>query len=278
MKVTSIELHPTGSSEHCVLSFRNPQLNYSYNVKSIVGLDADEIVARYYGSGSDGTTKMYELSLEKRDLVFQIGLNPAFENYESYSGLRDAIYRMISASRTGKLEVQFKNGNSKVASLEGFVKKFESPHFERTQEIKLTVECDDPILKSDPVSGVIEDVDIDLINIQDDVSTAPHGMTFDVTIDAVMDSFLIKDPTDIWSFEVAPVGGFLVGDQLTLSSQKSDRYVTLTRASVTTHIADKIVTGSHWPIIFPGSNKFHILDYDDITPGDVVYRHSYWGV
>ncbi len=47
MRVTSVELHPANSSDICVLSFRDPTHANPYNVKEIIGLDADEIVPRF---------------------------------------------------------------------------------------------------------------------------------------------------------------------------------------------------------------------------------------
>lgn len=162
MKITSVELHPSGSSDICVLSFRDPSRANAYNVKAMVGLDADSIVARYYkGLGS---SKAYNLSLEKRDVVIRIGLNPDFSQDETYSDLRDDIYRMIASSRTGLLQIQFKNDLAVLGVVSGFVQKVEAPHFQQEPEVQITVECLDPMIRGlDPInvdiSGTFFDLD-----------------------------------------------------------------------------------------------------------------------
>lgn len=150
MKLTSIEIHPTGSSEIAVLSFRDPGSVNPYNVKGITGLDAEAIVPKHYkGSGS---SNFYHMSLENREIAFRIGLNPRFSEYDTYSDLRDALYKMIASSRTGKLQLQFKNGIEVVAAISGSISKFETPLFDKTPEVQITITCDEPMLKAlDPV-------------------------------------------------------------------------------------------------------------------------------
>src|SRR5690349_10437174 len=119
MKLTSIEIHPENSSDVAILSFRDPNTINPYNVKGITGLDADEIVPRSYGGS--GSFKFYNLSLLNREIVFKVGLNPRFSDHKSYSDLRDNLYRMISSSRTGKIQIQFKRGTDVIAVISGFV-------------------------------------------------------------------------------------------------------------------------------------------------------------
>lgn len=148
MKLTSVEIHPENSSNILVLSFRDPRRNNPYNVKTIIGLDADQIVPRFYGVSGNSTSKFYELSLENREIIVSVELNPNFTDSESYSDLRDELYKMISSSRTGKVQLQFKNGVEVLAAISGFVSKLESPHFERTQTVQITIKCDEPMLKA----------------------------------------------------------------------------------------------------------------------------------
>ncbi len=146
MKITSIEINPSGSSEVVRLSFRDPGSVNPFNVKSITGLDADSIMPRYYTGF--GNRNFYHLSLQGKDIVFRIGLNPQFDEYKTYSDLRDDLYRMISSSRTGKLDIHFKNDTDIIAGLSGLVSKFENSLFEKAQEVLLTVNCDEPMLKA----------------------------------------------------------------------------------------------------------------------------------
>lgn len=279
MKITSVELHTANSSDFATLSFRDPQNLNPYNVKGIDGLDADDIVPRYYG-GSGGSAKFYNLTLEKRTLVVRIGLNPRMSQAESYSNLRDDLYRFISSSRTGLIEVQFKNALATIATISGFVTKFEAPHFEKTQEVKLTISCDDPLLRApNPVTVDLDDLLPAETVITDAFSTAPHGFIFGMDIATPRASILITDPDDdSWSFEVTPAGGFLADDILIFSSEYNDKFLYLVRDLEEIHLADKISAGSVWPIIFPGVNTFSFDEPAGLSWTLIEYRPTYWGV
>lgn len=278
MKLTSVELHPTNSSEVAVLSFRDPGAKNPYNVKAITGLDADSIIPRHYtGSGSSNFNNMY---LEDRDVVIRIGLNPNFSENKTYSDLRDALYKMIASSRTGKLEMQFKNGTHAVAAISGHVSRIESPLFEKTQEVQITIHCDEPLLKAiDPV--IIEytaPAGSTNITIEDKLSTAPHGFYFDLQLLTDMDSFTMEDPNDVdWKFEVTPSGGFLEDDRIIFSSEENNKGIWVIREESTTPIADSILPTSVWPVIFPGVNRFKI-NTSLVTWLEILYYPTYWGV
>lgn len=278
MKLTSVEIHPAGSSDVAVLSFRDPTATNPYNVKAIVGLDVDEIVPRYYGAS--GSSKFYSLSLQKRELVMKIGLNPDFSDNESYSDLRDNLYKMIASSRTGKLQLQFKMGVNPVAAVSGFVKKFEAPNFEKVQEVQITISCDEPMLKAlTPVNVTVGGLNPASTTIQDDLSTAPHGFTFVMNITAAIASLGITDPGDsVWSFILAPIGGFLNGDVLYFSSETNNKYVYINRAGAIIFLADVIAPGSVWPILFPGENVFAFTHPTNVAWSLISHYPTYWGV
>lgn len=276
MKLTSVAIRPDNSSEVAVLSFRDPNANNPYNVKSILGLDADELVQRSYGGS--GSFKFYTVSLQNRSVVFKIGLNPSFVDRKSYSELRDALYRMIASSRTGKINIQFLNGTDVKASLKGFVTKFNNPLFEKTQDIEITVKCDEPLLRS-PTPIVLTNLTPAHAIIQDEESTAPHGFSFDISVTEPFASLKITDPTDdSWSFEVIPVSGFLVGDQVRFSSEFNDKQLYIGREGSTIYLADVIVPGSVWPILFPGNNSFVFTHPDSFDWNYLTYYPTYWGV
>ena len=279
MKVTSVELHPASSSNVAVLSFQDPGRKNPYNVKGIDGLDAEEIVPRFYG-GSGSTAKFYNLALASRDIVVRIGLNPRFHLSESYSGLRDALYKLVSSSRTGLLQIQFKNGLSVTAAISGFVTKVEAPHFEKNQEVLLTINCKDPMLRAlDRVSVDVTSLDPALTIIDDALSTAPHGVIFVFEALGNVASLNITDPNDAsWSFEATPVGGFLTGDLIHLSSEINNTYLRIVRGANTIHLADVITPGSVWPILFSGENSFSLANPTSFDWSSIEYYPTYWGV
>lgn len=283
MKVTSIEFHPAKSPNVAVLSFRDPSRTNRYNAIGLTGLDADEIVPRQYG----GPGSFHNLALQKRDIVASIQLNPNFGLNETYDGLRDDLYRLISSSRTGAIQVQFKNGFEVVAAVSGFVTKFEAAHFEKQPGVKLTISCIDPMLRAlNPEIIPLGNLDPAATTIVDPKSTAPHGFLFAMSFAAVKPSFKMRDPLDSsWSFEVTPAGGFLVNDVLHFSSEHNNKYLYIQRGANKIHLADVITMGSVWPILFPGSNAFVV---DNVTTDAngvrsvswalISHYPTYWGV
>lgn len=275
MKLTAVELHPHGGTDTIELSFRDPQRLGSFNAKNILGLDADAITARFYASG------FYALSIEKRQVVIRIGLNPNFSLNETYNSLRDDIYAVITSSRTGMVHLHLKNGDDIVAAVNGFVSKVEAPLFEKTQEVVVTIDDVDGILRA------VDLVEVDLTGltpaeteITDLLSTAPHGFSFELEFSAAKAAIEITDPGDsTWSFEVTPAGGFLTGDILHFCSEQNEKVLYIERGPSTIHLADKITPGSVWPLIFPRRvNTFAVATSADIAWQSIEYYPAYWGV
>jgi hypothetical protein len=278
MKLTSVEIHSENSSDPAILSFRDPTADFPFNIKEITGLDADQIIPRFYGPA---TTNFYEYSLEKRDIVFKIQLNPSFSKNETYSDLRDKLYRMISSTRTGKIKIQFMDDVYAVAAINGSISKFETSHFERVQEVQLTVNCDEPMLKAiDPVNVSLTGLNFTRTIIEDTKSTAPHGFSFDINVTAVKTGVIaITDPDDpSWNFTITLGWGVVANDRIIFSTDSKDRQLYVLRGTTKIYIGDYIGLGSVWPVIFPGINTFSFSNNANLTWRSISYYPTYWGV
>ncbi len=218
--------------------------------------------------------------LEKREIVIRVELNPKFGEFETFSDLRDKLYRLIASSRTGIIQIQFKDGAAAVAALSGFVTKVEAGHFNKAQEVQLTISCNNPTLQGiDPIIVDVGKLNTSLTNIQDTLSTAPHGFIFEMGFQDNVGSFIIGDPTGLeWTFEVTPVGGFLTYDVLHFSSEHNSKHIYLMRGVNTIHLADVITPGSVWPVLFPGDNEFICENASVIAWDSISYYPTYWGV
>jgi hypothetical protein len=282
MKLTSIDLYSNDVSV-ATFSFRDPGSQNPYTAKSIDGLDADVIVPKFYGYNAASTKKFYDLTLGQRDITITIALNPDFSVLKTYSELRDDLYKVISSSRTGIVQLRFKNGATTIAAISGFVTKFESPQFAQTPEVKLTIRCDDPMLKSltpVSVSPLLLDTSFQITDID---STAPHGFQFQLTFNADTLSFVMQDAVvPEWAFTITPgvIGantGFKNNDILYFSSENGNKQLYLIRAATAIYIVDKIAIGSTWPVLFPGTNPFEITS-GAFTWDALTYYKTYWGV
>lgn len=276
MKITSVEIRPANSSNVCILSFRDPKRQSKYNIKALVGLDADEIVSRSYGVSGG----FYNMTLTQRNVVARIELNPQFSLDETYSDLRDNLYRMISSSRTGLVQILFKNGVDSIAEVSGTVTKFEAAHDTNIPEVQITINCPDPILRAlTRVNVNVSGFNSELITVKDTVSTAPHGLQAEVKVLSVVDKLVIVDPSNSsWSFTVDISGNFAVNDVIYFSSEYNNKYIHMMRAGVKTSLADVIMPLSVWPTMFPGDNQFSLVNPSFFSWQAISYYNTYWGV
>lgn len=278
MKLTSIDLY-SNNKQVATLSFRDPTSSNPYVAQSTTGLDADEIIPKYYGRSGKTGAGLYNLSLIKRDVVILIALNPQFSRGKTYSDLRDDLYKAVASSRNGLLEIRFMSGTKPVASVQGFVTKMETNLFSKTPQVQMTISCDEGLISS------FEKYEADVIHIgvdttiTDENSTAPHGFDFRLTFDDPSESFVIQPDDSVdpeWKFEV--VYDFLADDELYFSSITTDKQLYVVRGLTTTHLVDKITIGSLWPIIFPGDNDFQFIADGAFTWNSFEYYETYWGV
>lgn len=281
MRVTGIELSSDNAN---VFSFglNAVSMTDKYLAKTIIGLDADEVVHKFYGFGSRTGSKFYNFSLTKREIVMRIVLNPNYSINESYSDIRDEMYRAISSSRGGLITLLMTAGGAAVATISGFITKFEVPYFSNIPELQITLRCDDPMLRA--FNPIIMDVN-DLSNsnpilVSDSLSTAPHGLALKCTFTAQTNTFVIQDQAadPDWVFTVTPLVPFPVGSSLYLSSEFGNKYLYVIAGGVTTYLMDRITPGSIWPVVFPGGNEFHFAQIANFTWDNITHYPAYWGV
>ena len=282
MKVTNVGLYSPTLEEAINFSLINPFRTDQYFVKNIIGLDSDDLIPKFYGFALNSKARFYDFGMKPREIVIRLVLRPRFHLDESYSDVRDELYRAISATRTGAVVLHFNAGATTVSRIQGFITKFEVPYFNKEPEVQLTITCDDPMFRS--INSIYyEPEDLKTTNpilIGDSLSTAPHGFVMEVTLKANIPSFTIQDKqTDPeWRFRIIPSGGFLIGDVLHISSEHSDKSLHIVRSGSTIPLVDKIEPGSMWPIIFPGTNDFHFVDIASFDWVSLEYYAAYWGV
>lgn len=282
MRVTSVDMYSANLEEAITFGLADVAQDSEYEVRTIIGLDAEDIVPKFYSKSIDGSQNFYNFSLKPRDIILRVLLNPRFDRGDSYSDVRDRLYRTISANRTGLVTLHFNAGGTLVAMIKGSIVKFEALHFAKKPEVQITINCKDPMFKA--INAVNFEPDeiatTNPISVPDSLSSAPHGFTMKATFTGATDSWTVQDDaiTPTWAFEVAPSGGFLLGDELYFSSEYSDKQIYLYRDPDIIQLADKIVPGSVWPVIFPGSNSFHFVDLASFDFDYIKYYAAYWGV
>ncbi len=285
MRVTNVSLYAGTSPaavEAITFSLRESDPSSQYMIRNMIGLDGEELIPRFYGFSLTTKQKFYDFGMKPREIVIRIVLNPRFNLDESYSDVRDTLYRAISTVRTGVVALHFNSGGTTVARIYGFITKFEVAHFNQLPEVQLTIRCDDPMLRAiNPVRYVTADLKTtNPIIIPDSLSTAPHGFQMELTFKANAPSFTVQDASlqPEWQFKVIPSGGFLNGDILRFSSDYLNKYLFISRGASTIYLVDKIQPESVWPIIFPGATSFHFVDIASFNWDKIEYYAAYWGV
>lgn len=279
MKLTSIDLY-SNNQQVASLSFRDPRATNPYIAQSTTGLDADEIVPKYYGrSGSTGNG-FHNLALLKREIVLLVSLNPQFSAGKTYSDLRDNLYRAISSSRDGTVQLRFMNGKNPLAAITGFITKFETNLQSKTPQVQMTISCDDGILRSiEEVNLYVNQLGTDT-TLVDHVSTSPHGFKFSLTLDAPTSAFTMQPDSApgpaAWKFDV--LYNFLADDVIHYSSVVGEKDFYITRGLVRIDLVDKILAGSQWPIMYPGGTDLQFISDGPFTWNEFTYYHTYWGV
>lgn len=262
-----------------------------YLIKHVDGLDLDEVTPRFYGSSIDGTEKYHDLALKPRIIVILLELNPRFHLGENHAYLRDQLYKSILAARNNLMEIQFKQNGSTVGNIYGYITKFEAPPFGKTPTVKLTLRCNDPLIKATTRTslgpGSLEESS-SVVTVSNPLSTAPCGFEMSVTITSAIPHLTIQDAaTPKWQWRVvqipsivSPFGplNFAVGDVLFISSETGNKYVYYVRSGATTYLMDRVTVTSIWPKLFPGTNTLYFPENSSFTWNYLRFYPTYWGV
>lgn len=280
MNVTGVSLY-SNNVKLFQFNFQNTGLDSPYQLKKMLGLDADELIPKFYAFSTTGK-KFYDVALKPRFVTILLKLNPRYNLGETPASLRAELYKMISGSRISEIELRFLDGVTETSKIFGFITRFEAPPFAKAAEVSITVRCVDPVIRG---LTTIELLDASLndtnpVLVTDTQSTAPHGFDLKITITGALTEFVIQDTATSpeWKFRIVPSSAFASGDILHISSQFGKKHVYMIRSAVTTHLLDKIDPLSVWPIIFPGVNSFHFSQIATFDWDYLRYDASHWGV
>jgi len=299
MNVTEIQLCSNDSTDglivHATFALRNVNRSQPYIIKSVTGLDVDEIVKTY-----DDGPAFFRMVPKQRIVEFSIKANPDYYSSVTFGDLRDNLYRYITSNNKStrwnddnKLELRFRNGSTYIGSLFGFVTKVESESFTSDMGLKFTIDCPYPFIRST--------VDLPLTinnspgapshwrtgteytvsarcSYNDTKSTAPHGFKMVVEVLSNQSQFIIWDNRNPDYYLFFVYFSFLDGDIIHFSSEEDDQYIYYERSMVGYYIPlnNTVLWGSIWPYMAPGDNEFDISAGMSIT--EATFKETYWGV
>lgn len=307
MLVDNVDLVAKNGSRRLNFGFRDPGNRLPYQVRSLTGLDADEIINHFTGNSVNGGSSFNIPTLVKREVPLLLGLNPEWAGGFTYSDLRDDLYRLIGACPSGQVLIRFNYGTPlgeedlthTKAVLVGRISKVEANHFVDKPEVQLTISAEDyPMLQAPEPTEVSNPAWIErtvlspggtkAIHLSDDVSTAPHGLDARFDFSASTSNFKMEGLGYLLGLKFELDGfSFAAGDKLYLSSRPDNRYVYVDRSGSVTHLVDKMTADSVWPVIYPGDNYYTWATkgttWDYGTDGkascvEVAWSSTFWGV
>lgn len=275
------------------LSLGNVDETHRYILEDATGLDPDQIAPVYVGGSSESgsTEQYYDMVAPPKTIGLRIKLNPDVLAYDTYSSLREHLYKRIFRSRTSLIEIRLMYGGSVVASIRGMTTRFEGAIFSSNPIVQLTFWCPYGLFtgpsyieynKDDIKTGVAN------YTVPDDISTAPHGFKMQIKANDDLDELLIQTHVDdtVYPFKISRA--FNENDIIYFSSEPSDRYLYYRSdngAGTKHHIADKIDSNQLWPILFPEGTGFTVIGSTGIESlGDratvefLKHRSHFWGV
>jgi hypothetical protein len=269
--VDNITLEADTACRSIDFGFRDPGNRLPYQVKSMTGLDADEIVTNFAGHlGSSVTAHIGLPTLVKREVVLLLGLNPDWGTpSQTFSSLRDDLYRLVGACPSGMLYVKFNYGEDTVAQVLGRISKVEAAHFTDTPQVQLTIAVEEyPMLES-PVTTADDDPDwvaraaltpstTEALLLTDNESTAPHSFYAQFTFVETTKNFKMEGLGELegLAFEINSFT-FIEDDVLHIQGHPKDRKVYVRRPDGTAvHLVDKMSDDSVWPLMYPGDNYY----------------------
>ena len=304
MLVDNVDLVAKNGSKRLNFGFRDPHNRLPYQVKSLTGLDADEITNHFAGNSVTGGTSFNIPMLVKREIPLLLGLNPKWSGGITYSDLRDDLYRLIGACPSGQVLIRFNHGTPlddedlthTRAVLVGRISKVEANHFVDAPQVQLTVTADDyPMLQAPEVTEVDNPTWVErtfvgdkAIHLSDEVSTAPHALDARFDFSASVSNFKMEGLGYLSGLKFELTGfDFASGDKLYLSSRPDNRYVYVDRSGTHIHLVDKMTADSVWPIIYPGDNYYTWATKGTTwsygTDGEasciqIAWSSTFWGV
>ena len=290
MQVTNIRLRSVtvmGTTTLFDLAVSSLSHTQSYILKDADGLDASDIMSQLYGSSFG--SNLYKMVLSERKIDLLIKLNPQYNLSETPGSLRDALYKAISYTRQGEVQLAFMNGSTIVAVLNGFITKVESDIFSNNPTVKIGFYAKFPYLQAPSYTQLTFPVASTPIMWTDSLSTAPSGFRFEGTFNANASSIKFTDGNSPMFYFPGGGGGytgpsltvtyaFLSGDILRMGTEDQGRYLYIRRGGSTINLVDKVSSGSFWLQSMPGYN--HVVIDDESKIGNIYlsYRPTYWGI
>jgi hypothetical protein len=227
-----------------------------YYVKSITGLEPPGRDVAIASTASGG--KFQGVTVQDREVVVLIGLNPDEEKGQTVKFLRDNLYTMLYTGYDPKVDIQLIAGIFPICHEFAYVSNFEASIFDANPAVQITFTCLNPTFRAfSAMRYNPSDLSEKAPNVYN-FGTAETGFQFAVKFVDTMSGWFIKQAEHQgigMEFDMV----FHNGDVLAVSTIPGQRYVHWNKArGKVQNRLDILKPSAEWIQLHPGNNHFVI--------------------
>lgn len=246
-------------------------------LRSVTGLSAPDIDLFIGDYSRDGG--IYQgRSVQKRNVVMLIDLNPNPALGESAAGLRDLLYKTFIDPLVDAdfLQIVMHDDINDDRYLVGYTEKVETDLFSSETIAQISMICPDPFIRSLTETALEHETGWTIVPFNY-LGTAETG--FRVQINVLSDTPVVTLKNNAKTMVITH--DFLAGDIIYVNTNRGSRDITYTRSAVTYPAIAKLSPLSRWLELHSQNNSMRVYGTLETDLPAVIktltYTDSYWG-
>ncbi len=270
--LTKVEVRtPQGN----LLSLSLDEILNGYIVEEITGLDPVKATLVSSGFATLDGEQYQSAKREKRNIVITLGLEPDYTLDQTVRELRSALYGFFMPKFP--VSLRFFTADDLEVDIAGVVESCEAAMFtQEPQTIVSIVNFDPDFLAVAPTvfeGETVADATEELIEYNGTVDT---GMKLTLHVDRSVSEFTLYHRVPDGSTRTLQfAANLVVGDELTISTVRGDKYATLVRTGTSSSVLFAVSPQSNWTELVPGDNNIRVYAEGDPIPYDITYTTRY---
>lgn len=226
-------------------------------------------------AGVDGA-QLQETRREGRDITFKIFLEPDYVT-ETVWDLRQQIYDFFMTKV--RVSMRFFMTSGLFVDIAGVVESCEPDIFTAEPAMNVSIRCSkpdfiDPTVVNRAGSTTASTVATDI----DYPGSVETGIVLTLNVNRALTEFTVYNtPSDNILRQMDFAASLQAGDVLKISTVRGDKFITLTRAGVTSSLLYAVSPQSSWTQFFRGINKFRVYAVGAAIPYTIQYTTKYGG-
>jgi hypothetical protein len=244
------------------------------DIKGLDPVDANMVSSSF--ANLDGE-QFQSARREKRNIVFQIGLEPDYTN-QTVRDLRRNLYRFFLPKRNANM--RFLSDDFPTVDIAGKVESFDCPLFVKDPVATISLLCFDPDFY-EPIQVTVEGATTagtTAGNI-DYEGTVDTGIVFRLNVNRSVPGFTIyNQPAGELVQTMQVTDDFLAGDIVEISTVPGNKYAQRTRAGVVTSILYAVSPYAAWTRLQPGDNALRVYAEGAAVPFSIQYTNKHGGL